>query len=96
MAAPEAHLIQKIHDYFSDKLNLTAIALQFEFELLPLVRRMRDRERPPWLLLATLVPVLGWIWYFIECGFIPAPDRTGPHKLIRRIVIADVESDTGE
>ena len=52
------------------------------------VRRFRDRERSPWLLLAGLVPVAGWIWYFIECGFLPPPGARGPRKLVRRIVTA--------
>jgi uncharacterized membrane protein YhaH (DUF805 family) len=58
------------------------------------VRRMRDRERSPWLLLAGLVPVVGWIWYFIECGFLPAPGKRGPRgprKLVRRMVTANAE-----
>ena len=60
------------------------------------VRRFRDRERSPWLLLAGLVPVIGWIWYFIECGFLPAPGTRGPRKLVRRTVTADAESGPRE
>lgn len=58
------------------------------------VRRMRDRERSPWFLLAGLVPVVGWIWYFIECGFLAAPGTRGPRgprKLVRRMVTANAE-----
>ncbi len=55
------------------------------------VRRMRDRGRSPWLLLAGLVPVAGWIWYFIECGFLAAPGPIGPRKLVRRMVTANAE-----
>jgi uncharacterized membrane protein YhaH (DUF805 family) len=54
------------------------------------VRRFRDRERSPWLLLAGLIPVVGWIWYLIECGFMAAP-RTRGRKLVRRIVTANAE-----
>ena len=54
------------------------------------VRRFLDRERSPWLLLAGLIPVVGWIWYLIECGFLPAP-RTRGRKLVRRIVTANAE-----
>lgn len=57
------------------------------------VRRMRDRGRSPWLLAAGLVPVVGWIWYLIECGFLPAPGAGGPRKLVRRMVSANVEQD---
>jgi uncharacterized membrane protein YhaH (DUF805 family) len=55
------------------------------------VRRLRDRERSPWLLLAGLVPVVGWIWYFIECGFLSAPGAREPRKLVRRVVTANAE-----
>lgn len=51
-------------------------------------RRFRDRGRSPWLLLAGLVPLAGWLWYFIECGLLPAPDTQGPRKLVRRTVTA--------
>lgn len=52
------------------------------------VRRMRDRERSPWLLFAALIPFVGWAWYLIECGFLPAP-KSGPAKvLVRRMVTA--------
>jgi len=57
------------------------------------VRRMRDRGRSPWLLFAGLVPVAGWIWYLVECGFLPAPGTAGPRKLVRRVVTANVEED---
>lgn len=60
------------------------------------VRRFRDRERSPWLLLAGLMPVVGWIWYFIECGFLPAPGVRGPRTLVRRIVTANAESGPRE
>ena len=52
------------------------------------VRRLRDRERSPWLLFAALVPFLGWAWYLIECGFLSAPGSKVPRKLVRRTVTA--------
>ena len=54
------------------------------------VRRFRDRGYSPWLLLAALVPVVGWIWFVIECGFLPGSGSRGPRKLVRRIVTAPV------
>lgn len=60
------------------------------------VRRFRDRGRSPWLLLAGLVPVVGWIWCLIECGFLPAPGARRPRKLVRRIVSAHAETGPGE
>lgn len=58
------------------------------------VRRMRDRGRSPWLLLVGLVPVIGWIWCLIECGFLPAPGDGRPRKLVRRMVIAHPEPES--
>jgi uncharacterized membrane protein YhaH (DUF805 family) len=57
------------------------------------VRRMNDRERPPWLLVLALVPVVGWIWLVVECGILPAPGSRVRKKLVRRIVKAPAEEE---
>lgn len=49
-------------------------------------RRLRDRNRPPWLLLTAFVPYLGWLYLVIECGFMPAHSKNGTKKLVRRQV----------
>lgn len=57
------------------------------------VRRFRDRGYSPWLLVAALVPVVGWIWFMVECGFLPAPGSRVPKKLVRRIVTAPTPAE---
>lgn len=52
------------------------------------VRRMRDRGRSPWWLLLVLVPVVGWVWLVVECGFLSSPEARVPRRLVRRMVTA--------
>ncbi len=35
------------------------------------VRRFHDRGKSGWWALLYFVPGLGWLWLFIECGFLP-------------------------
>jgi uncharacterized membrane protein YhaH (DUF805 family) len=52
------------------------------------VRRLRERERSPWLLAAALVPFVGWLWLMIECGFLPAAGKPRRRTLVTRTVTA--------
>lgn len=43
-------------------------------------KRWQDRDRAPWWVLITLVPVVGWLWALIDNGFVrgtPGPNRFG-------------------
>ena len=42
------------------------------------IKRFHDRDKVGWWVLITLVPVIGPIWYLIECGFLRG--TTGPNK----------------
>lgn len=42
------------------------------------VKRWHDRNKTGWWILISLVPVIGGLWYLIECGFLPG--TTGPNK----------------
>lgn len=42
------------------------------------IKRFHDRDKSGWWVLIVLIPVIGWIWYFIECGFLPGTD--GPNR----------------
>jgi uncharacterized membrane protein YhaH (DUF805 family) len=33
-------------------------------------KRWQDRDRAPWWVLITLVPVVGWLWALIDNGFV--------------------------
>ncbi len=49
------------------------------------VKRWHDRDKSAWWLLLILVPVIGWLWAFIELGFFKGtdgPNRFGPDPLM--------------
>ena len=41
------------------------------------VKRWHDRNKSGWWMLLAFVPVIGGLWYYIECGF--QPGTTGPN-----------------
>lgn len=48
------------------------------------VKRCHDRDKSGWWVLIALIPILGWIWYIVELGFLPGtpgPNRFGPDPL---------------
>ena len=48
------------------------------------VKRYHDRSKSGWWVLIVLVPVIGGLWYLIECGFLrgtPGPNTYGPDPL---------------
>ena len=48
------------------------------------VKRYHDRGKSAWWLLVLFVPVIGHLWYLIECGFLPGtpgPNAYGPDPL---------------
>jgi uncharacterized membrane protein YhaH (DUF805 family) len=48
------------------------------------VRRFHDRNKSGWWVLIVLVPVIGGLWYLIECGFLKGttgPNNYGPDPL---------------
>ncbi len=45
------------------------------------IKRFHDRDKSGWWVLIGLIPIIGWIWLFIELGFLkgtPGPTRFGP------------------
>ena len=38
------------------------------------VKRYHDRDKSGWWLLIVFVPVIGGLWYLIECGFLRGTD----------------------
>jgi uncharacterized membrane protein YhaH (DUF805 family) len=48
------------------------------------VKRWHDRNKSGWWVLIALVPVIGGLWYLIECGFLrgtAGPNDYGPDPL---------------
>jgi uncharacterized membrane protein YhaH (DUF805 family) len=42
------------------------------------IKRFHDRDKSGWWVLIVFVPIIGWLWYLIECGFLPGTD--GPNR----------------
>jgi len=48
------------------------------------MKRFHDRNKTGWWILIVFVPVIGGLWYLIECGFLrgtPGPNNYGPDPL---------------
>ena len=48
------------------------------------VKRWHDRDKSGWWVLIALVPIIGGLWYLIECGFLEGtkgPNKYGPDPL---------------
>jgi uncharacterized membrane protein YhaH (DUF805 family) len=46
-----------------------------------MVKRLHDRNKGPVWILVYNIPIVGWIWAFVEMGFLdgtPGPNRYGP------------------
>ena len=60
-----------------DALALVAVWMK----LAVIVKRWHDRDKSGWWVLIVLIPVIGWLWQLIECGFLdgtPGPNKYGP------------------
>ena len=52
------------------------------------IKRFHDRNKSGWWLLITLIPIIGGLWYLIECGFLKGTDganRFGDDPLAGKI-----------
>ena len=48
------------------------------------IKRWHDRGKSGWWMLIALVPLIGGLWFLIECGFLPGddgPNEYGPDPL---------------
>jgi uncharacterized membrane protein YhaH (DUF805 family) len=48
------------------------------------IKRWHDRDKSGWWFLIGLIPVVGWLWVIIECGFLPGTqgeNRFGPDPI---------------
>jgi uncharacterized membrane protein YhaH (DUF805 family) len=95
LGLPGLSFVAKLPDAFRDPHDPTAEALAGLLTLavsLPLivagfafgVRRWHDRNRSGWWILIGLVPLIGPIWTFVECGCLKGTtgeNRFGPDPL---------------
>jgi uncharacterized membrane protein YhaH (DUF805 family) len=59
--------------------------LVFWISLAAGVKRWHDRNKSGWWMLIVFVPVIGSLWYLIECGFLKGttgPNTYGPDPLM--------------
>ena len=42
------------------------------------IKRWHDRDKSGWWMLIALVPIIGWIWFLIELGFLKG--TAGPNR----------------
>lgn len=48
------------------------------------IKRWHDRDKSGWWVLIAFVPIIGGLWYLIECGFLEGtkgPNKYGPDPL---------------
>jgi uncharacterized membrane protein YhaH (DUF805 family) len=61
------------------------MALLLLYPLIALAaKRWHDRDKSGWWNLTLLIPLFGWLWYSVECGFLagtPGPNRFGRDPL---------------
>lgn len=65
------------HNPLVGLLGLAAVWMK----LAVLVKRWHDRDKSGWWVLIALIPLIGWLWQLIECGFLegtPGSNRFGP------------------
>jgi len=43
------------------------------------VKRFHDRDKSGWWVLIVFVPLIGGLWYLIECGFLRGTDGPNPY-----------------
>jgi uncharacterized membrane protein YhaH (DUF805 family) len=66
--------------YFTDIGGYIAYVLAYLIALATTVKRWHDRDKSGWWVLISFIPIIGWIWSFIELGLLPGtlgPNRFG-------------------
>lgn len=88
-----------LHAPLSNPLNLAIWIAQIVSALILLytgmavqTKRWHDRDKPGWWSLIVLIPIIGWIWLFVECGFLrgrSGPNRYGSDPLVDPVAALD-------
>ncbi len=55
-------------------------------------KRWHDRDKSGWWSLIVLIPIIGWIWLFVECGLLrgtSGPNRYGSDPLVDPVAALD-------
>lgn len=59
-----------------------------------ILRRLHDRGKSGWWSLLYLVPLIGWIWFYVECGFLAGQPRANRHGPVPRRSLAGAALET--
>ena len=62
------------------------------------VKRLHDRDKSGWWVLINLVPVIGNLWYLIQCGFLKGtegPNKFGPDPLAEAVTWLRLAAEQG-
>jgi uncharacterized membrane protein YhaH (DUF805 family) len=71
MALLNGGIQQYLYGYGGEGLIGLALAiLSIWIGLAVQIKRWHDRDKSGWWALLNLVPVIGWIWILVECGFL--------------------------
>jgi len=65
-------------------IGVLVFIVLFWVSLAVAVKRWHDRNKSGWWVFIALVPVIGGIWYLVECGFLPGTtgaNNYGPDPL---------------
>lgn len=49
------------------------------------IKRFHDRDKTGWWVLVALIPIIGWIWYLVECGVLKGTEgdnKYGPDPVV--------------
>ena len=71
----------------SESVAFGIVALLIVVVLVPIFvggKRWHDRDKSAWWLLIGCIPLVGWVWSFVECGCLRGtvgPNRFGPDPL---------------
>ena len=56
------------HGFFGGLLRIVLSLVLLYPSLAVAAKRWHDRDKSGWWSLIALIPVVGWIWYLVECG----------------------------
>ncbi len=58
------------HGIFGSLLSIVLSLVLLYPSLAVAAKRWHDRDKSGWWSLIALIPVVGWIWYLVECGIL--------------------------
>ena len=64
-------LISAIDSVITGGLIATLVSIALIYPSVAVgIKRFHDRDKSGWWVLVALIPIIGWIWYLVECGIL--------------------------